>query len=304
MKRFHRIGIIHHGLIDEARELAHAIAARYDDGRKWWLATQDTLQQQSEELDEADLIVTIGGDGTILRAVHLAAPRGIPLVGVNMGRVGFMSEIESAEALEGLAWYLDGNARVEERCMLRTQIEDVPDSEIHSLNDVTVARGAALRMIEVSTVVDGVHLATYRGDGVVIATATGSTGYTLALGGPVMDPSSQDYLVKPIATHMSQFGGVILQSTSLLHLTVYCDEPATLNADGFFDQPLQDGQTVLVTHSTFKAKFLRKQPPTAFWGDLSRKLGIRKGSVNGGRRSRHRRDSGTMGDDGGNAVPQ
>jgi len=304
MKRFQRIGIIHHGLINEARDLAQALAARYSEGRTWWLATQDTLEQQSRSLDEADLIVTIGGDGTILRAVHVAAPRGIPLLGVNMGRVGFMSEVESSGALDELEWFLDGNARVEERCMLRARIEDADGSEIHSLNDVTVARGAALRMIEVSTVVDGVHLATYRGDGLVIATATGSTGYTLALGGPVMDPASQDYLVKPIATHMSQFGGVILQSTSSLQLTVYCDEPATLNADGFLDRPLLDGQTVLVTHSDFRARFLRRQPPTAFWGDLSRKLGIQKGSVNGGQRSRFRRDSGTIAGGGGSPVSQ
>jgi NAD kinase len=103
---------------------------------------------------------------------------------------------------------------------------------------------------------------------------------------------------------MSQFGGVILQSTSSVHLTVYCDEPATLNADGFLDQPLLDGQTVLVTHSSFKARFLRRQPPTAFWGDLSRKLGIQKGSVNGGRRSRFIRDSGTIAGSGGTAIPQ
>jgi NAD+ kinase len=147
-------------------------------------------------------------------------------------------------------------------------------------------------VIEVATLVDGVHLATYRGDGVVIATATGSTGYTLNLGGPVMDPSSQDYLVKPIATHMSQFGGVVLRATSNLELTVHCDSPATVSADGFLDRPLTDGQTIQVGHSPHQARFLRRNTPTAFWASLSRRLGMRQGALP--RQPRREDDSDTI----------
>ena len=95
---------------------------------------------------------------------------------------------------------------------------------LDALNDITIARGHQLRVIDVSTVVDGVHFATFRGDGVVVATATGSTGYALSLGGPVMDPMSRDYLVKPIATHMSQFGGVVIKSTSTLRIHRDCQD--------------------------------------------------------------------------------
>ncbi|MEC9293425.1 MAG: NAD(+)/NADH kinase [Chloroflexota bacterium] len=279
MPLYQNIGIVYHGLLTEAQELARQIIAAYGKDRKWWLATQDTLREHEEDLDSSDLIVTIGGDGTILRGVHVAATRDTPILGVNMGRVGFMSDIESKDAISEISWYLDGNARIERRYMLNATIEGKDSKSIISLNDVTVARGPLVRVIEISTVVDGVHLATYRGDGVVVSTATGSTGYTLALGGPVMDPASRDFLVKPIATHMSQFGGAILQASSKVELTVQSGESATLNADGFIDMSLVDGETVVITQAGDYASFLRRKPAPEFWGDLSRRLGLRKGPL-------------------------
>ncbi len=284
MPGYHNIGIVHHGLLTEAEELAKELAAIYGKGRKWWLATQDTLGECQENLNSSDLIITIGGDGTILRGVHVAASRDIPVLGVNMGRVGFMSDIESKDAINEIGWYLDGNARIERRYMLSATIQGRKSQPVISLNDVTVARGPIVRVIEVSTVVDGVHLATYRGDGVVVSTATGSTGYTLGLGGPVMDPVSRDFLVKPIATHMSQFGGAVLQASSTVELTVQSEENATLNADGFIDLSLADGETVVISQAGNYASFLRRKPAAEFWGDLSRRLGLRKGPLKSPRR--------------------
>lgn len=281
MPRYRNIGIVHHGLLPEAGELAKSLASKYEAGNNWWLATQDTLGESEDVLKSTDLIITIGGDGTILRGAHAAAALDIPVLGVNMGRVGFMSDIEASYAIDEVGWYLDGNARIERRYMLSATVGADGDGSkpILALNDITVARGAVLRVIEVSTVVDGVHLATYRGDGVVVSTATGSTGYSLALGGPVMDPQSRDFLVKPIATHMSQFGGVILQESSRVELEVLTEHDATLSADGFVDQPLRAGETVTITQAGNYASFLRRKPPADFWGDLSRRLGLRKGSL-------------------------
>ncbi|MBP37844.1 MAG: NAD(+)/NADH kinase [Dehalococcoidia bacterium] len=288
MPSYHNIGIVHNGELAEAAELARKLTATYDDGRNWWLATQSNLDEQADNLLKSDLVITIGGDGTILRGAHAAASRDIPVLGVNMGRVGFMSDIENRNAVDEIGWYLDGNARIEQRFMLNAVISDSngESNQILALNDVTVARGAALRVIEVSTVVDGVHLATYRGDGVVVSTATGSTGYSLALGGPVMDPTSRDFLVKPIASHMSQFGGAVLQASSTVELTVEAYEDATLNADGFIDHTLSAGQTVTITQAGDYVSFLRRKPAADFWGDLSRRLELRKGSVNSSRRRR------------------
>ncbi len=291
MPRYKNIGIVHHGLLAEASELAKSLAHKYQTECDWWIATQNTLDECEDDLKTTDLIITIGGDGTILRGAHVAAALDIPVLGVNMGRVGFMSDVEARDALDEVGWYLAGNARVERRYMLSATIRSATRSEVSepvlALNDITVARGAVLRVIEVSTVVDGVHLATYRGDGVVVSTATGSTGYSLALGGPVMDPQSRDFLVKPIATHMSQFGGVILQETSSVELTVLTEHEATLSVDGFVDQPLTAGETVTITQAGDYTSFLRRKPPANFWGDLSRRLGLRKGSLKTSRR-RHR----------------
>ena len=278
---YKHIGICYHGLNPEAGDLARAIADRIGPDRTVEAANQDELDLNPDALSGSDLIVTIGGDGTILRGVHAAAPRGVPVLGVNMGRVGFMSDLDSGDALDRIDWYLEGNARVEEREMVRAEVLGSGLPPFDALNDITIARGHLLRVIEVSTEVDGVHFATFRGDGVVVATATGSTGYALSLGGPVMDPMSRDYLVKPIATHMSQFGGVVIKSTSTLELTVIARTPATLNADGFMDVELTSGQTVRVSHSPHRARFLRSEPASAFWGSLSMRLGIRKGELPG-----------------------
>lgn len=286
MSPYENIGIVYHGLLPDAAELAGSLAKTYASGRHWWLATQSDLDQFEDDLASTDLIVTIGGDGTILRGVHIAAPVGIPILGVNMGRVGFMSDIEAREAIDEMGWYLDGNARTERRYMLKAEILGRDTNPVFALNDIAVARGALLRVVEVSTVVDDVHLATYRGDGVVVSTATGSTGYSLQLGGPVMDPTSRDFIVKPIATHMSQFGGVILRESSKVELTVQADDETILNADGFIDHLLSAGQTVRITQSGNYASFLRRKQPAEFWGELSRRLGLRKGSRKSTRRRR------------------
>ena len=135
MTDYRNIGIIHHGLLPEAVELVSALKSRFAEGHRWWSATQDTLASNADQLESTDLIVTIGGDGTILRGVHEAAPHGIPVLGINMGRVGFMSEIDAKDAVEGLAWYLEGNARLDERYMLQAEIIGDQRTVLHALNE-------------------------------------------------------------------------------------------------------------------------------------------------------------------------
>ena len=175
--------------------------------------------------------------------------------------------------------------------MLRAQVAG-HEGPFDALNDVIIARGDVLRVIEIETRIDGVLLSTYRGDGVVLATATGSTGYALALGGPVLDPASDDIFLKPIAAHMSQFGGVVVRPPSAFDLKLISVSPAVVSADGFMNTRLHDGQSVRVTLSPFRAKFLRRQLPAYFWASLSRRLGMRQGALP--RRPRSNVDSDTM----------
>jgi len=283
MSRGKTVGIICHTQLAEANDLADALNRRYSPGAKWWIAYEDALEQVQSRCDDSDLLITIGGDGTILRGIHEAARRNIPVLGVNMGRVGFMAEIDAGEAMDGIGWYLDGNAHIERRAMLRADVPRENNRRVRSpydaLNDVVVARGAGVRVVEVDTVLNGTRIASYRGDGVVVATATGSTGYCLSLGGPVMDPESDNILLKPIAAHMSLQGGVILPSQSELKLTLSHENPCTVSIDGCIDMSLGQGQTVEIHRSPHSALFLRQYSTSAFWGSVTRRLGMRQEAV-------------------------
>ena len=278
---YQSVCIAHHSRLPRAEELAAQIATRYKERCDWWSANETTLADEEavERLRDTDLVVTVGGDGTILRGMHAASLHEIPVLGVNMGRVGFMSEIDSRDALDGIEWYLNGNGRIDQRAMLKATLGGCKQESFHALNDVTVHRGAELRMIEVKAVVDDVELSTYRGDGLIVATATGSTGYTLQLGGPVIDPNASVFLLKPIAGHMSQFGGVVLESNSELELTLDTTPSATLTIDGYTSRTMRDGDSVLLSRSERRGKFLRRGPKGAYWKGLSHRLGMRIGAL-------------------------
>lgn len=274
-----RAGIIYHGLLSEARDLAGEIADRYSGSAEWWMSAAEDATDHAHELAATDMLVTIGGDGTILMAVQEAAPRKIPIVGVNLGRVGFMSEIEAKDALDGLGWYLDGNARVDERTMIQAVVGNDASGPFHALNDVVLARGSEIRLIDMNVVVNGVHLETYRADALVVATATGSTGYSLALGGPVMDPESRSFLLKPVAAHMSLQGGLVLPPGATVEMTLETESEAVCSVDGFVDIPVRTGESVRVEVSPHTARFLRRSPSTSFYESLTRRLGMRQGAV-------------------------
>lgn len=274
---YRNICIAGHSSIPDAGRLAIEIASKYAAGRSWWVADEAELEQPSatKRLAEVDLVITVGGDGTILRGLHAATPHDIPLLGINMGRVGFMSEIDANQAVEAVSWYLDGGGHIDERTMLKASIGDTDAEPVWAVNDVTVFRGGVPRVIEVAATIDDFPLVTYRGDGVVVATATGSTGYALQLGGPVVDPASSVLLMKPIASHMSHAGGVILDHGSILNLTLVSDSSAQFLVDGMIGLTIKRGDTVRIERGERHARFLRRAPRNAFWGDLSQRLGMR-----------------------------
>ena len=138
----------------------------------------------------SDLILSIGGDGTILRAARAVVPHAVPIVGINLGHLGFMTELKATEALDKLPRLLGGEGWIEERTML--EAETVSDGKtFHVLNDVVVGRGSSARVVNIETRIDGEVLTTYRADGVIVATATGSTSYLLAAGGPILYPQAR-----------------------------------------------------------------------------------------------------------------
>lgn len=257
----------------QAKTLSREVADKYSE-----LSWQIIDDFNFSEINPMDLVIAIGGDGTLLRAVSLSLQYDVPVLGINMGTVGFMTEIEGENAIEELSFYLTQKIRSEVRSLLEVTLNvDNEPKTYRALNDIVIARGSSVSMIETITEIDGIHLATYRGDGIVVSTATGSTGYSLALGGPVIDPKSNDFYIKPIATHMSQFGGVIVNSESTSKITISSRKDAQISIDGFIEHKISDGDKISLKISDTKAKFLRKNPPNHYWSTITEKLGIRKG---------------------------
>tara|TARA_B100000902_G_C27226269_1_gene872349 strand:+ start:200 stop:1027 length:828 start_codon:yes stop_codon:yes gene_type:complete len=257
----------------QAKDLSKILATKYSD-----LSWQIIEDFDFSDINPMDLVIAIGGDGTLLRAVSLSLQYDVPVLGINMGTVGFMTEIEGENAIEELDFYFNQKVRTEVRSLLEVELNfDNKPKVYKALNDIVIARGSSVSMVETITEIDGIHLATYRGDGIVVSTATGSTGYSLALGGPVIDPKSNDFYIKPIATHMSQFGGVIVNSQSICKITISSRKDAQISIDGFIEHKISDGDKISLKISETNAKFLRKNPSNHYWSTITEKLGIRKG---------------------------
>lgn len=271
------IGLVYKKDLVAAAELAAALERRLAPGRRMWRCPAGDLGSLLDTLEDTSTIITVGGDGTILRTVRVVAAFSIPILGINMGRVGFMTEIEAGDALEKVPAYLDGGCRVEERMMLRASVgPDGADGRntLHALNDVVVARPMAGRLLDVDLSVDGSRLATYRADGVIVATPTGSTAYALSAGGPIISPQARVMLIQPIAAHMSFRAGLVVPDESVIEMGLHGDHQATLTADGFSNAALGQNDAVTVTRSPHVARFLRRGPPSDFYQTLARRLGM------------------------------
>ncbi|MBI4301230.1 MAG: NAD(+)/NADH kinase [Chloroflexi bacterium] len=272
-----RVGILYHPKNPVAGPLAQELADKMRAMESFvWLCSAWDEAKAKAEVAGTDLICSVGGDGTILRAARIAIPWPVPILGINVGRLGFITELTPQEALDQLPSFMSGDGRLEERTMLQAELLATgkgSGSTFHALNDVVMARGSASRMIYVRVTVDGKPLTTYKADGVIVATATGSTGYSLAAGGPILYPGSQDLLLKPVAAHLCANTAIALPPTAVVGLTVEADHPAILSIDGQEDLPLSDGDQIIVKRSVHVTRFLRLKPLYHFYSTLLEKLG-------------------------------
>ena len=228
----------------------------------------------SEQLEGVDLLLTLGGDGSILRAAHVAAPRGIPILGINLGRVGFLTETGPKDWPEALARVLAGDYWVEDRMMLRAEAfrRGASLGQAEALNDVVVGRGARARVVHLRAVVDGGALATYVADGLIVASPTGSTAYALAAGGPILPPQLRNILLVPVAPHLSMARPVVLAEGVQVRIGVEAERAAVLTVDGAVHSSLGSGDEVVVAASQNVALFARVQEPTYFYKTLVARL--------------------------------
>ena len=272
-----KIGFVYNALVAEAPQLIESLIARLDLGGRSWTSSAFDVGARGAEFADTSMVVVAGGDGTILRTVHAVAARAVPIVAVNLGRVGFMSELRAEDAAERLPLYFNGNVRVERRMMLRAVVSDSGGREILSadaLNDVVVGRGGVARLLDIDTTVDGEFLTSYRADAVIVSTPTGSTGYALSAGAPIFFPEALMMMLQPVAAHTGLRDGLVLPHDTEVRLAATDGEHASLSVDGMDDVELAPDFTVTVRRSPHEALFLRSQPRTAFYTDLTRRLGL------------------------------
>jgi NAD+ kinase len=270
-----KVGILYHpkveATLNKAQEIEQLIASK---DVPVWLCSAWEHRQACDLIDGTGLVLTVGGDGTILRAVQAVIPSMIPITGINLGTLGFMTELDAGEALEKLPALLEGQGWIDERYMLQAEISGNGGKPqiFHALNDVVVARGAIARAVNISVVVDGQRLADYRADGLILSTATGSTGYAMAAGGPIIYPASSDMLLAPVAPHLTSLSPVVLPGTTVVELSIDTYLAATLSIDGHINLPLSGSDVVKVSRSPYRARFLRLRPGESIYSSLEAKL--------------------------------
>jgi NAD+ kinase len=227
----------------------------------------------AREVAGAEVAIVFGGDGTMLRAARALAPLAIPMLGVNLGRLGFLAG-GSIDELDGLlAEIAAGRCTTEERTLLEAHVhrKGAPDLDALALNDVVVARGREVRSIHIGVTLDGAPFTTYWSDGLIVATATGSTAYGMSVGGPLIIPSSRAMMIVPIAPHLSFPNAVVLDVDQTIALEVL-DEPARLSLDGQEEHDLHVGDRIDVRRAKPVARFVRTATMRPFLTLLRKKI--------------------------------
>ena len=269
------VGFVYNAQHHTALQMTESVMSALNLGEDCWISAAEDLPSMRRLLRDTRFIVVAGGDGTILRVVRTTAEYGVPLVGINMGRIGFMAELQVQEAIEEIPGYMNGGARIEERMMLEVTVrhggEQEPYLTLHALNDVVVGRGGSARLLDILATIDGVILTSYRADAVIVSTATGSTGYALSAGGPIMYPETRAMLIQPVAAHTGLRSGLILPDNTMLELQTSEEYEAMLSVDGFSDTLLHGDDRVTIRKSEYVTRFLRRHAPTAFYAALTRR---------------------------------
>lgn len=222
-----------------------------------------------------EFVIVLGGDGTLLAAARVLARSAIPLLAVNLGSLGFLTEVPLAELYPNLQGVIDGSCAVDSRAMLHCELwrEQKMIAEYEALNDIVTAQGAIARMTEYVVELDGVFVSNYKADGLIVCTPTGSTAYSLAAGGPVLVPTVKALIITPISPHALTNRPLVVPDTSEIIVTaVLRDQEAILTVDGQVGIDLHDGDQIRCRRSQYCVKLLRVPDRNKFFEVLRNKL--------------------------------
>jgi len=242
-----RIGIVVHEGREHVEEVAKHFVVRCE------RAGIDTLRVDGSVPPGAEAVIGIGGDGTVLRAAAAALDAGLPVAGVNVGRVGYLAEFaidELDDLVEGLA-----TDQLDEMARMTIEVRHGDQTAI-AINDVVVEKAITQRIVQIAVTIDRHRFARYRADGIIVATPVGSTAYSLAAGGPVVEPAVEALVLTPIAPHSLLSRSLILAPGTVVGLDVELDRPAQINVDGREFARIAPGTHVEVRRSDLSVRFL------------------------------------------------
>ncbi len=287
-----RIGFAYNPTIDAALELsARAAGWCQVRGIAEWQAPSGETETLVRELRTTDLLVVLGGDGTFLRAARAVSEVDVPLLGINLGKVGFLSKAEAMDFEAVLGLIVAGEYRIDERMALegrvlrgagngghgigsRPEPAAVSATRHFALNDIVVARGALARVCRLDVEIDDSHLATFVADGLVVASPTGSTGYSFSAGGPIVDPVSRNIIVTPIAAYLSAIRSVVASPSQVVRCTVVDAHEALVSIDGREDLPVSVGDVVEVRAFERAIRLVEPLGAQPFWDLLRQKVAL------------------------------
>lgn len=226
---------------------------------------------QLPNIEGHDLIIVIGGDGTLLRAGHFCAPLGIPLLGVQAGRLSFLVEINEVDLENNLKRLLNADYRLESRMMLQAEFLENGDVKQRwdVINEALVSRGRDARPIEVRVDLNEGYMMSYIADGLIVATATGSTAYALAAGGPILPPELRNMLVLPIASHLSLDRAVVLAEGAVVNLRAFSDFEVVFSVDGTTPITIGPAESIRITANKKSLVMVRFSEHNYFYRDLA-----------------------------------
>jgi NAD+ kinase len=265
------VSILYSPAVDRAKDLARAIEELL--AKRGLTSGTCAIERQAEAvacIGGTDLIITLGGDGTLLRAAHFAAVPGIPILGINLGKLGFLCDMGPENVLEQLPLYLDGQAQVEERLMLQADQKRKGRNLLsgHALNDVVLGHASIASLVRIHAAINGNLLTTFAADGVIVATPSGSTAYSFAAGGPIVHPADQHLLLTPVSPHKPRFGSVVVPASAVVTLELETAMPAVMSIDGDAETPVESRDVIEVRESPYRTRLLRRDSERYFFQAL------------------------------------
>jgi NAD+ kinase len=271
-------------VVHPGRETAMAAAKRlsqwFDDRDievRWFDPAIGDDRMAAEFAGGLELILSVGGDGTFLRAAHVASAVGCPVLGVKVGRMGFLTEVEPEEAPPLLELVATGGARIEERLAVLARPESDDFEPQWALNEVIVEKRARHRLVRLALYVGDIYVTTLSADGVIVATPTGSTAYSFSAGGPIVTPAIPCLLVTPVAPHMVFDRTLVIGAEDRVNLEVVGDEPGLISADGRESLELPIGSRVRIGAAPNPARLVRRHDAPAFHALVREKFGLPDG---------------------------